>query len=80
MSLSEQMDEHDEAPGAPPEPPPPQQQYDRRRGPRRAPGGGIPPEGERRSGERRKVPGLAALIDAILGVRRIEPPGEPKDE
>jgi hypothetical protein len=69
------MDEHDKPP-APPDAP---AQYDRRRGPRREPSGEAV-EGERRSGERRKVPGWNALIDAILGVRRVKPPDVPKDE
>ncbi|HTJ26909.1 MAG TPA: hypothetical protein VMA36_12185 [Candidatus Limnocylindria bacterium] len=70
------MDDNDETPEAPRTPP---QEYDRRRGPRRS-SGGVPPEGDRRGGDRRKVPGLSALIDAILGVRRVKPPDEPKDE
>lgn len=51
-------------------------EYDRRRGPRRASSDQSIADDRRRS-DRRKVPGLTALIDAILGIRRVKAPGEP---
>jgi hypothetical protein len=67
---------HDEDDPRVPEDPP--KEYDRRRGPRRAQGD-QPVGEERRTGDRRNVPGLSALIDAILGIRRVKPPDEPKE-
>lgn len=57
----------------------PPKEYDRRRGPRRGLSDQAVGEERRRSGDRRNVPGLSALVDAILGIRRIKPPDEPKE-
>jgi hypothetical protein len=55
-------------------------EYDRRRGPRRASSDQTTADDRRRSTDRRKVPGFGALIDTILGIRRVNPPQEPKEK
>lgn len=57
------------APGSPPA-------FERRRGPRRSYAHIDPETGERRTHDRRKTPGLDALLDRMLGVRETipEPP------
>lgn len=59
--------------------------FDRRRGPRRSYVHIDPETGERRTHDRRKTPGLDALLDRMLGVRETipEPPkhdGDPEGE
>jgi hypothetical protein len=66
----------EENPRVPEDPP---QEYDRRRGPRRGQSDHTVPDERRRSADRRNVPGFGALIDTILGVRRVKPVEEPKE-
>lgn len=47
--------------------------FDRRRGPRRSYVHIDPDTGERRTHDRRKTPGLDALLDRMLGVRETIP-------
>ncbi len=55
--------------------------FDRRRGPRRSYEHIDPETGERRTHDRRKTPGLDALLDRMLGVRDTipEPPSGEAD-
>jgi hypothetical protein len=52
---------------------------DRRRGPRRSYEHIDPETGERRNHDRRKTPGLDALLDRMLGVRDTIPEPPPND-
>lgn len=56
--------------------------FERRRGPRRSYAHIDPETGERRTHDRRKTPGLDALLDRMLGVRETipQPPAEAGSE
>ena len=53
--------------------------FERRRGPRRSYEHIDPETGERRTHDRRKTPGLDALLDRMLGVRDTIPEPPPAD-
>jgi hypothetical protein len=67
--------DNEEAGSAPNDPP----AFERRRGPRRNYEHIDPETGERRTQDRRRTPGVDALLDRMLGVRETIPEPPPSD-